>query len=150
MSAPTRGRYLSDSARGWPRIVALPALGRTSPSSRRMVVVFPAPLGPIKPAMVPAGTLMVSPSTAVSFPKCLLKPCVSMAKVPEALPGAEPEAGAQWCAGSRSGERDIVTSLRWTPIWEDGETMGSHGAIIPFWKKKLSQPDARVERLLIV
>src|SRR5205823_14910917 len=68
-------------------------------------------------------------------PKCLLKPCVSMAKAPFALPGAEPVAGAVWDAGSRSGERDIGTSLRWPPIWEDGETMGSHIAIIPFWKR---------------
>src|SRR5579859_5799280 len=97
-----------------------------------MVVVLPAPLGPINPAMVPTGTLIVSSSTAISLPKCLLKPCVSMAKPPEALSGAEDVPGAAWDAGSRSGERDIGTSLRWPPIWEDGETMGSHGAIIPF------------------
>jgi hypothetical protein len=89
---------------------------RISPSSRRMVVVLPAPLGPINPAMVPVGTLMVSPSTAVRLPKCLRKPCVSMAKVPEALPGAEPVAGAVWDAWGRSGERDIGTSLRRPPI----------------------------------
>src|SRR5579859_213769 len=129
MSAPTCGRYLSDSARGWPRIVALPALGRTSPSSRRRVVVLPAPLGPIKPAMIPAGTLMVRPSTAVSFPKFLRKPSVSMAKAPFALPGVELVAGPAWdawdaCNGS--GERDIGASLSWPPIWEDGEIIGSH------------------------
>src|SRR5215470_13272879 len=100
-----------------------------------MVVVFPAPLAPINPAMVPAGTLMVSPSTAVRLPKCLRKPCVSMAKAPEALPEAEDVPGVAWDAGSRSGERDIGTPLRWPPIWEDGETMGSHGTIIPFRRR---------------
>src|SRR5579864_2305451 len=103
-----------------------------------MVVVFPAPLGPINPAMVPTGTLMVSPSTAVRLPKCLLKSCVSMAKANAPLPGAEPVAGFAWDDGRRSGERDIGTSLRWFPIWQDGETMESHSALIPFWKQRLS------------
>jgi hypothetical protein len=40
--------------------------------------------------------------------------------------------------------------LRQPPIWENRETMQSHGKIIPFWKKRFSRSDALVERLLIV
>src|SRR5690348_15204673 len=103
-----------------------------------MVVVLPAPLGPINPVIVPAGTLMVSPWTAVRLPKCLRKPCVSMAKAPEVLPEAEDVPGVAWDAGSRSGEKDIVPSSRWPPRRQDGETIESHDARIPFRKKKLS------------
>ena len=39
-----------------PKTVALPPLGVISPSSIRIVVVFPEPLGPTKPQTEPAGT----------------------------------------------------------------------------------------------
>src|SRR2546428_8196796 len=39
-----------------PKTLARPAVGRRNPSSTRMVVVFPAPLGPRKPNRIPSGT----------------------------------------------------------------------------------------------
>jgi hypothetical protein len=51
-----------------PRTVAVPAEGRTSPSSIAIVVVFPAPFGPMNPATTPVGTSMLSLSTASRRP----------------------------------------------------------------------------------
>src|SRR5579864_4863256 len=78
-----------------------------------MVVVLPAPLGPTKPAIVPAGMLMVRPSTALRCPKCLLKPWVSIARVP---PGAL-SAASSVCEGS--GEEVMSTSVGVPLIGED-------------------------------
>ena len=42
----------------------MPLVGATSPSSIRMVVVLPAPLGPTNPATVPDGTVKLNSWTA--------------------------------------------------------------------------------------
>src|SRR4051812_42815526 len=55
-------------------MVAVPASGRTRPTSIRNVVVFPAPLGPRNPVIVPGSTVKVRPSTAVTAPKVLVRP----------------------------------------------------------------------------
>ena len=44
---------------GVPHTVAVPAVGSSSPTSRRTVVVLPHPLGPISPTMLPGGDLQV-------------------------------------------------------------------------------------------
>src|ERR1035437_6278573 len=49
----------STSETGTPASHACPAVGRMSPSSRRMVVDLPAPLGPRKPKISPGGDLEV-------------------------------------------------------------------------------------------
>lgn len=51
-----------------PSTVAVPDDGGTSPSSIAIVVVLPAPFGPMKPAMTPVGTSMVSESTPTRRP----------------------------------------------------------------------------------
>ena len=56
---------------GRPAIVAVPEVGVTSPSSERSVVVFPEPLGPRKPAIVPASIEKLRSSTARTGPKLL-------------------------------------------------------------------------------
>ena len=50
------------------RDLASPAVGRTSPSTARNVVVLPAPLGPRKPVIRPAGIAKDRSSTAVVEP----------------------------------------------------------------------------------
>ena len=47
-----------------PSITASPEVGRSSPVSMRMVVLFPAPFGPRKPKKRPRATLKRRPSTA--------------------------------------------------------------------------------------
>src|SRR5678815_2249257 len=45
------------------------------PVSKRTVVVFPHPLGPIKPKIVPRGTFMVREFTATSSPNVFVSSC---------------------------------------------------------------------------
>ena len=45
-----------------------PAVARVSPASSRSVVVLPAPFGPSSPNTDPAGTSIVSPSSATMPP----------------------------------------------------------------------------------
>ncbi len=49
-------------------IVDLPAVGRSRPSSRRIVVDLPAPFGPRNPVTTPGRTAKVKSSTAVLAP----------------------------------------------------------------------------------
>ena len=56
-----------------PWIVELPAVGLTSPSSIRSVVVLPAPLGPRKPTIRPSSTVKDRSSTASTSPKRLVR-----------------------------------------------------------------------------
>ena len=64
---PTRPRACHaafGSAISWPSSCTDPALGRKKPSSSRMVVVFPAPLGPKKPITSPSATRRLRSVTA--------------------------------------------------------------------------------------
>src|SRR6185436_11002544 len=56
----------------------LPAVGRRSPISMRIVVLFPEPLAPRNAKMRPGRTAMLSRSTAVKSPKRRVRSCVSM------------------------------------------------------------------------
>src|ERR1035437_1817666 len=58
---------LSASKR-WPRISIWPAVGSSRPVRQPIVVLFPEPLGPRKPNMVPGATDSGKPSTAVTAP----------------------------------------------------------------------------------
>src|SRR5947209_822733 len=49
----------------------LPESGRKMPVIIRMVVVFPAPLRPRRPVMVPCRTVKETPSTALTTPNVL-------------------------------------------------------------------------------
>jgi len=60
-----------------PSTSALPAVGRRMSSRSRIVVVLPAPLGPMKPKTSPRSTVRSSSSTAVSDPKRFVSPTVS-------------------------------------------------------------------------
>src|SRR5690606_31836841 len=53
---------------------ASPEVGRSSPSSTRIVVDFPAPLGPRNPVTAPGRTSKVTPSTAVTPPYLFVSP----------------------------------------------------------------------------
>src|SRR5690349_3384961 len=50
----------------------LPSVGWNSPVIRLIIVVLPAPLGPISPCTEPRRTSVVSPSTAATPPKRLI------------------------------------------------------------------------------
>src|ERR1700722_12656638 len=56
-----------------PPTTARPDVGAISPHSTRIVVDFPAPLGPRKPKISPACTSRFNSATAVKSPKCLLR-----------------------------------------------------------------------------
>jgi hypothetical protein len=62
------------SSYGRPSKVAVPDVGRTSPSSMRRVVVLPEPFGPRNPVTAPGRTCAVSRSTARVAPKRLVSP----------------------------------------------------------------------------
>src|SRR6476661_3487190 len=68
-------------------MVAVPAVGRTRPSSMRSVVVLPLPFGPRKPVIRPDSTVKVSSSTAVKVPNRLVSPAISIRPGPRSLGG---------------------------------------------------------------
>src|SRR3954451_17693950 len=55
-------------------MVAVPEVGRASPSSMRRVVVLPAPLGPRKPVTLPLRMSALRSSTAITSPYFLVRP----------------------------------------------------------------------------
>src|SRR3712207_5974312 len=57
---------------------AVPAVGRSRPTSIRMVVDLPAPLRPRKAVNLPGATSKVRPSTAVRVPCRLVSPRTSI------------------------------------------------------------------------
>src|SRR5512140_2680956 len=59
-----------------PLTVARPSVGASSPQRIRMVVDFPAPLGPRKPKISPAATSSDTWSTATKSPKRFTRPLV--------------------------------------------------------------------------
>src|SRR6185312_2452849 len=61
---------------------AVPALGGRKPASMRMVVDFPAPLGPRKPSTSPLATRKETLSTAVKLPNRLVRPSISISADP--------------------------------------------------------------------
>src|SRR4051812_20219319 len=69
------GRALSGaSTSDCPSSSTSPAVGVSSVAMMRMVVLLPAPLGPMKPRMVPASNSNVTSSTARSAPKSRRSP----------------------------------------------------------------------------
>src|SRR5262245_18604171 len=65
-SAPHRARISSGCfSVSKPSTSAFPDVGSSKPSSMRIVVVLPEPLGPRKPKTIPFGTSMFNASTAL-------------------------------------------------------------------------------------
>src|SRR5689334_15777696 len=75
MRAKSRGRSCRE---GVPSTVIAPRSGRRMFISRRMVVVLPAPLGPISAYTEPSGTRRSRSSTASKRPKRFATPWLSM------------------------------------------------------------------------
>src|SRR3954447_21363142 len=71
---PTASRHGSP-----PSSRTVPPSARSRPSSIRMVVDFPAPLGPRKPVMSPGATVMSRASSALVRPRDLDSPRISTA-----------------------------------------------------------------------
>ena len=69
-------------------------MGLTIPEQALNIVVFPAPLGPIKPVMVPTAAWRLTSSTATAPPKCT---DTSWTSRPTAG-GSRPGAGVWWTA----------------------------------------------------
>src|SRR3954449_3416122 len=59
-------------------MVAVPAVGTVSPSSSRMLVVFPEPFGPRNAVIRPGATSAVRSSRAVTAPNFLVSPSNAM------------------------------------------------------------------------
>jgi hypothetical protein len=72
-TAPTVPDGRGRSAYRRPPMVAVPAVGVTSPSRQRNVVVLPAPLGPRKPVTVPGATVKLRLSTARTDPNTFVR-----------------------------------------------------------------------------
>src|SRR5882757_3696277 len=68
-----------------------PLLGRSRPSSIRIVVDLPAPFGPRKPVTTPGRTVKVRWSTAVLSPYRLVSPCNSIMGARLARHGGTPD-----------------------------------------------------------
>src|ERR1043165_68082 len=66
--ARSKSRWMS-----WPQIVTLPRVGLMRPTSMRIVVVFPAPLGPRKPKTSPAASSKETLSTIVRLPMTFVR-----------------------------------------------------------------------------
>src|SRR3712207_2547933 len=77
-SAPTVRIGSASSAYARPAISAVPAVGRSTPTSIRMVVDLPAPLRPRKAVTLPGATSKVRPSTAFTVPCRLVSPRASI------------------------------------------------------------------------
>src|SRR4030042_941432 len=60
-----------------PSNIIFPRVGRRKPVTRLKVVVFPSPLGPIKPTSSPLLIFRSNSLTAASPPKYLLNPLIS-------------------------------------------------------------------------
>src|SRR4051794_15401016 len=73
---PTRRPGFGRSRYRPPRICAWPLSGSERPTSIRIVVVLPAPLGPRKPVTVPGSQRNVTSETTVRPPSCLVSPLV--------------------------------------------------------------------------
>jgi hypothetical protein len=59
----------------------LPDVGLINVQTMRMLVVFPAPLGPIKPKISPGLMLKLTPSTALICPNCFVNVFACTAKL---------------------------------------------------------------------
>ncbi len=94
-----------------PSTRASPDVERSRPSSIRIVVVFPDPLGPRKPNTEPRGTARSMPSTAVCAPKRLVSPTVCTAR-----PSSDEPAVSAVVTDSAAGLGGL------------DETVGRHGA----------------------
>ncbi len=106
-SAPTVACGRGRSAYRRPPIVAVPAVGATSPSSVRRVVVLPAPFGPRKPVTRPGRTVKDRSDTAVTCPNRFVRPRTSTTRsgevsTPESLAtmpdAAEGRGSGRWRA----------------------------------------------------
>jgi hypothetical protein len=62
-----------------PSTVIRPRTGRSIPRISRIVVVFPAPLGPRKPYMAPVGTFTARSRTSKVFPAWYSRSRISIA-----------------------------------------------------------------------
>src|SRR5438270_12606515 len=104
-------------ARSWPLMATRPAVGLRRPATMRMVVVLPAPLGPRKPWISPAGTERLTPSTAVKDPYVLTSPSTSI--MPSG--GQRPAVGGAIALGDGDLEGPEVSGR---PAHEHGDEAG--------------------------
>src|SRR5215468_7659823 len=81
-TAPTLRRGEARRSYGTPPINAVPASGRTRPSTMRSVVVFPDPFGPKKPVTFPAWAVNVIARTAVTRPKVFVRSWTLTSDIP--------------------------------------------------------------------
>src|ERR1039457_546883 len=81
-----------------PATEARPEVGVSNPHSMRMVVDFPAPLGPRKPKISPLGTWSETWSTATNEPKVLTRLSMETAQSLIAPPRHRPP---EWSARTR-------------------------------------------------
>ena len=108
-SAPTWLSGWRRRAYGWPPISAVPSSAASRPRITRIVVDFPAPLGPTNPVTWPGWTVNDIPSSASVVPKLLRSPDTSIvASMPGRLgnPAARRRPAREWsCPPPHRGTR---------------------------------------------
>src|SRR6056297_1697552 len=73
-----------------PRTLAVPEVGCNIPNSIRMVVDFPAPLGPRKPNTSPSFTANETASLATTLPNSFVRSSTTSGRSPAAFPDRAP------------------------------------------------------------
>ena len=74
---PARTTFSGFGGRIDPSSVTFPSVGMYMPVRQLKKVVFPAPLGPMRPTISPSCTFMLTSSTAVRPPKRIVTPLAS-------------------------------------------------------------------------
>ena len=110
-------------AYGWPPTSAVPSSGASRPRITRIVVDFPAPLGPTNPVTWPGWTVKVIPSRAMVVPKRLRSPATSIVA---SMPGRLRSRGGP---GRHAGEPSLAPLARGSgsrriPLTGDSEIPG--------------------------
>ena len=93
-STPTSRPGFGRSANLRPAMVAEPEVGGVRPTMTRMVVDFPAPLGPRKPVTCPGRAVKLMLSTAVNLPYFLVRLSTSIMPTIVAVPRLLPHRGS--------------------------------------------------------
>src|SRR3954452_8935147 len=95
-----------------PPIVARPLVGATRPSSMRIVVVFPEPLGSRSPTTRPGWISKLSSSTARIPPKSLVRPSAVISSLPTICEGRLDASSPAWPSRAPPNGRNLMPSIR--------------------------------------
>src|SRR3954452_19481232 len=129
-SAPTSRIGAATLPYRWPFTSATPAVGRSRPRIRRIVVDLPAPFGPRKPVTMPGCTVKERSSTASLSPYRFVRPRASIIAAPVCEGGRPPADNARASAGCLRPSGWSV-SARQAPAFVDPGHAGAERKLVP-------------------